>query len=142
MSPTASDSSSRHDLADEALGQYLLQSGKIPNLRLPITSTKIGYGQSNPTYFVDDKAGSRYILRKKPPGKIISPVAHQVDREYRVLQALGTVEGFPVPKAYLLCDDPSVIGTAFYVMEFVKGRIFTDNNLGELSPTDRRKAWF
>ncbi|VUC27369.1 unnamed protein product [Clonostachys rosea] len=141
MSPT-SDSSSRHDLDDEALGQYLLQSGKIPNLRLPIISTKIGYGQSNPTYFVDDKDGTRYILRKKPPGKIISPVAHQVDREYRVLQALGTVKDFPVPKAYLLCNDPSVIGTVFYVMEFVKGRIFTDNNLGELSPTDRRKAWF
>jgi hypothetical protein len=56
MSPTVSNSGSRHDLADEALGQYLLQSGKIPNLRLPIVSTKIGYGQSNPTYFVDDKA--------------------------------------------------------------------------------------
>ena len=69
-------------------------------------------------------------------------MAHQVDREYRVLAALGTVPGFPVPKVYLLCNDPSIIGTAFYVMEFVKGRIITDPELRELSPTDRRKAWF
>jgi aminoglycoside phosphotransferase (APT) family kinase protein len=60
-------------------------------------------------------SGTRYILRKKPAGTIISPVAHQVDREYRVLKALGTVEGFPVPKVYTLCMDPQVIGTAFYV---------------------------
>ncbi|KAK3076339.1 hypothetical protein LTS18_013285, partial [Coniosporium uncinatum] len=86
--------------------------------------------------------GQRFILRKKPSGTIISPVAHQVDREYRVLKALGSVKDFPVPKVYCLCMDSSVIGTAFYVMEFVKGRIITDPDLGELSPSDRRKAWF
>ncbi|KAH8681873.1 kinase-like domain-containing protein [Xylariales sp. PMI_506] len=137
-----SDNSSRHDLDDGALGQYLLQSGKIPNLRLPVVTTKIGYGQSNPTYFVDDAIGTRFILRKKPPGKAISPVAHQVDREFRVLQALGTVENFPVPKVFSLCMDSTIIGTPFYVMEFVKGRIITDTNLEELTPSDRRKAWF
>lgn len=105
--------SSRHDLNDAALGAYLVDH--IPNLKLPIVSTKIGYGQSNPTYFVDDADKTRYILRKKPSGTIISPVAHQVDREYRVLKALGTVEGFPVPKVYCLCMDEKVIGTAFYV---------------------------
>ncbi|KAF2750810.1 APH-domain-containing protein [Sporormia fimetaria CBS 119925] len=130
----------RHDLDDAALGKYLVDY--LPNLQLPIVSTKIGYGQSNPTYFVDDASKTRYILRKKPAGTIISPVAHQVDREYRVLKALGTVDGFPVPKVYCLCEDASIIGTAFYVMEFVKGRIITDPNLSTLAPTERRAAWF
>jgi aminoglycoside phosphotransferase (APT) family kinase protein len=79
----------RHELDDGALGQYL--QPYLPNLKLPIVSTKIGYGQSNPTYFIDDTNDVRYILRKKPSGTIISPVAHQVDREYKVLKALGTV---------------------------------------------------
>jgi hypothetical protein len=103
----------RHDLDDAKLGKYL--EPYLPNLKLPIVSTKIGYGQSNPTYFVDDANNTRYILRKKPSGTIISPVAHQVDREYKVLKALGSVEGFPVPKVYCLCMDTSIIGTAFYV---------------------------
>ena len=103
----------RHDLDDKSLGEYLAK--EIPGITLPVISTKIGYGQSNPTYFVDDAAGVRYILRKKPSGTIISPVAHQVDREYRVLKALGTVNDFPVPKVYCLCMDTNIIGTAFYV---------------------------
>lgn len=103
----------RHDLDDEKLGQYLQHH--ISGLKLPVISTKIGYGQSNPTYFVDDAGNTRYILRKKPSGTIISPVAHQVDREYKVLNALGTVDGFPVPKVYCLCLDTEIIGTAFYV---------------------------
>ncbi|KAF2855488.1 kinase-like protein [Plenodomus tracheiphilus IPT5] len=74
----------RHDLDDTALGQYLKE--QIPGLRLPIVSTKIGYGQSNPTYFIDDAEDTRYILRHKPSGTIISTVAHQVDREYKVIQ--------------------------------------------------------
>ena len=153
----------RHDLDDEKLGHYLKQ--EIPGLTLPVISTKIGYGQSNPTYFVDDAAKARYILRKKPSGTIISPVAHQVDREYKVLKALGTVDGFPVPKVYCLCVDADIIGTAFYVrpqsiftahshppttaanrpsskvMEFVRGRIITDPNLSTLPFQDRRLAW-
>jgi aminoglycoside phosphotransferase (APT) family kinase protein len=99
----------RHDLDDAKLGKYL--QDYLPNLKLPIVSTKIG----NPTYFVDDASKTRFILRKKPSGTIISPVAHQVDREYKVLKALGSVEGFPVPKVYCLCMDTSIIGTAFYV---------------------------
>ncbi|KIX99978.1 uncharacterized protein Z520_04616 [Fonsecaea multimorphosa CBS 102226] len=140
--PAAGGVASRHDLDDVALGRYLQRTNSVPTLKLPVVSTKIGYGQSNPTYYVDDAAGTRLILRKKPAGQIISKVAHQVDREFRVLKALGTVKGFPVPKVYTLCMDDSVIGTAFYVMEFVKGRIFTDYSLPELSPSDRRKAWF
>lgn len=180
-SSPAGKASSRHDLNDEALGKWLVESNSIPGLKLPVVSTKIGYGQSNPTYFVDDAAyvstlhsvvwvwdsivhnltllsGTRFILRKKPSGTIISPVAHQVDREYRVIKCLGSVKGFPVPRVYALCMDPSVIGTAFYVsslrrctgiggidttcqiMEFVKGRIITDPALEGLDIQDRRKA--
>jgi aminoglycoside phosphotransferase (APT) family kinase protein len=108
-----------HDLDDAALGAYLQQqfseSSSLPRIQLPLKSTKIGYGQSNPTYFVDDANGFRMILRRKPSGHIISKVAHQVDREYRVLKALGTIKDFPVPKTYVLCMDDGVIGTAFYV---------------------------
>jgi aminoglycoside phosphotransferase (APT) family kinase protein len=111
--PEGTQQKTRHDLDDVKLGQYL--QGYMPDLKLPIASTKIGYGQSNPTYFIDDASNTRYILRKKPSGTIISPVAHQVDREYRVIKALGSVEGFPVPKVYCLCMDPSIIGTPFYV---------------------------
>ncbi|EGU73668.1 hypothetical protein FOXB_15837 [Fusarium oxysporum f. sp. conglutinans Fo5176] len=133
---------SRHDLDDEALGSHLLSSQEMPNLKLPVTTSKIGYGQSNPTYYLDDAAGVRYILRKKPVGKAISPVAHQVDREFRVLKALGSVEGFPVPRVFTLCNNSSIIGTPFYVMEFVKGRIITDTDMEELSPDEKRQAWF
>ncbi|KAK5082942.1 hypothetical protein LTR05_006824 [Lithohypha guttulata] len=164
--PQGLGSTSRHDLDNTALGKWLQQTKAIPDLKLPVISSKIGYGQSNPTYFVDDAAGQRFILRKKPPGTIISPVAHQVDREYRVLKALGSVEGFPVPKVYALCMENDVIGTPFYVsgkrldqfdyhencnanivhvqvMEFIKGRIVKDYiELSELSPEDRYKVWF
>lgn len=69
--------------------------------------------------------GKRYVLRKKPPGKLISQAAHKVEREYRIIQALGPTD-VPVPKAYCLCNDESVIGTPFYIMEFLDGRIFED----------------
>jgi aminoglycoside phosphotransferase (APT) family kinase protein len=113
MASSSSEPTSRHDLDDVSLAKYLVHH--LPNLKVPIKSTKIGYGQSNPTYFVDDAAGTRYILRKRPSGTIISPVAHQIDREYRVINALGKVDGFPIPKAYCFCSDATVIGTTFYV---------------------------
>src|SRR5690349_3881470 len=72
-------------------------------------------GQSNPTYRLTASDGKRYVLRRKPPGKLL-PSAHAVDREYRVIQALYA-KGFPVARPYLLCEDESVIGTAFYVMD-------------------------
>lgn len=139
---SSTDPNNRHDLDDKTLGQYMSSTGKMPGLRLPVITTKIGYGQSNPTYYLDDASGTRFILRKKPQGKAISPVAHRVDREFKVMEALGTVKGFPVPKVYDLCMDDSIIGSPFYVMEFVQGRIITDTNMKDLSPEDRRKAWF
>ncbi|KAF7834533.1 putative acyl-CoA dehydrogenase IBR3 [Senna tora] len=105
------------------------------------TVSQFGHGQSNPTYLLE--VGSvdsvkRFVLRKKPAGKLLAS-AHAVDREFQVLQALGTHTQVPVPKAFCLCNDPSVIGTAFYIMEYLEGRIFIDPGLPGLAP-ERRKA--
>jgi aminoglycoside phosphotransferase (APT) family kinase protein len=100
----------------------------------PLEVAQFKGGQSNPTYLLT--AGSqRYVLRRKPPGKLL-PSAHAVDREYRVIEALAGT-GVPVARAYALCEDESVIGTAFYVMEYVQGRVFWDPKLPEQSPAER-----
>jgi len=91
-------------------------------------------GQSNPTFLVQ-AANQRYVLRRKPPGKLL-PSAHAVDREYRVIAALANTQ-VPVAKAYALCEDPAVIGTAFYVMDYVEGRLFWDAALPELPRIER-----
>lgn len=91
-------------------------------------------GASNPTFLLTAKDGRRFVLRKKPPGQLLAS-AHQVDREYRVMKAL---EGLvPVPKMRALCEDASVIGTAFYVMDYLPGRIFRDATLPGLPPAER-----
>ena len=92
-------------------------------------------GQSNPTY----KINGRYVLRRKPPGKLL-PSAHAVEREYRVISALSKV-GFPVARPHVLCEDESVIGTAFYVMDFVDGRVLWDPALPGLTPAERAAVW-
>src|SRR2546421_5254679 len=76
-------------------------------------------GQSNPTYRITAGDGKRYALRRKPPGKLL-PSAHAVDREFKVISALHKV-GFPVARPHALCEDESVIGTMFYVMDYVEG---------------------
>jgi len=91
-------------------------------------------GQSNPTYYLT-AGGREYVLRRKPPGKLL-PSAHAVEREYRVITALGTT-GFPVPRTYALCEDASVIGTAFYIMDCVHGRVITDPAIPGLTPSAR-----
>jgi aminoglycoside phosphotransferase (APT) family kinase protein len=90
-------------------------------------------GASNPTFLLTS-AGHRYVLRKKPPGLLLSS-AHQVDREYRVMKALDGL--IPVPKMRALCEDPEVIGTSFYVMDYLQGRIFRDAMLPGLAPAER-----
>lgn len=77
-------------------------------------------------------------MRKKPPGKLLSKTAHQVEREYRIIHALENTD-VPVPKAYGLCEDPGVIGTPFYVMEFLDGRIFEDASIPDVEPEERRE---
>jgi len=107
----------------------------IGGFRGPLAAEEFAGGQSNPTYKLRSGAGT-YVLRRKPLGQLL-PSAHAVDREYRVIRALaGTA--VPVPKVYALCEDDSVIGSAFYVMEFLEGRIFWDPRLPGLSPADRR----
>jgi aminoglycoside phosphotransferase (APT) family kinase protein len=91
-------------------------------------------GQSNPTYRVN-AGNARYVLRRKPSGKLL-PSAHAVDREYRVITALRHSD-VPVPKTYCLCEDDSVIGTAFYVMEHVEGRVFWDPALPGMTKGER-----
>ncbi|MEO5971953.1 MAG: phosphotransferase family protein [Sphingomicrobium sp.] len=100
----------------------------------PLTVSQFKGGQSNPTYRLDTPAAS-YVVRRKPPGKIL-PGAHAVEREYRVLAALGS-KGFPVPRVHALCDDDSVIGTPFYVMDMVAGRIVWEAHFPGLSVADR-----
>jgi aminoglycoside phosphotransferase (APT) family kinase protein len=104
----------------------------------PIEVRQFAGGQSNPTYLVQS-AAHRYVLRRKPPGKLL-PSAHAVDREFRVIAALQNTE-VPVPKAHALCKDPAVIGTEFYVMDYVEGRLFWDAALPEVAAADRRAIY-
>ena len=97
-----------------------------------------GQGQSNPTYFVS--AGPhRLVLRKRPPG-LLQPSAHAVDREFRIMSALHG-KGLPVPRPVIYCGRSDVVGTDFYLMERVEGRIFTDPSLPGMAPAERRAIY-
>ena len=106
----------------------------VPGFRGPMQVSQFKGGQSNPTYRIDSPSGA-YVLRRKPPGKLL-PGAHAVDREYRVLAALGR-EGFAVPPVLALCEDESVIGTAFFIMAMVEGRIFWEAQLPGIGREER-----
>jgi aminoglycoside phosphotransferase (APT) family kinase protein len=106
--------------------------------RGPLKIERIAGGQSNPTYFID-KGPDRAVLRKKPEGDIL-PSAHAVDREFRILSALTTTD-VPTPKTIAFHADPVLLGTPFYLMERLEGRVFHDNALPGLSPDERRRAW-
>lgn len=115
-----------------AVEKYLL--AHLPDARGPFTARKFETGQSNPTFLLDSPGG-RYVLRRKPPGKLLKS-AHAVDREYRVMTALAGTD-VPVPKIYLLCEDEGVIGTAFFVMAWVDGRNFVDPAVPEVGNAER-----
>ena len=120
------------DLPAESLANYL--EANVAGFRGPLTATKFKGGQSNPTYRIDAASGT-CVLRRKPPGPLL-PSAHAVDREFRVLQALhGT--SVPVAQPLHLCRDESVIGSMFYLMTFVDGRIFWDPSLPDMDATAR-----
>jgi len=89
-------------------------------------------GQSNPTFYLRDDLHNEYVVRKKPPGKLLAS-AHQVDREYRIMTALAQSD-VPVPPTYCLCTDPAVIGTTFYVCKYLRGRVLQDVTLAEYPP--------
>ncbi|HEU0311167.1 MAG TPA: phosphotransferase family protein, partial [Sphingomicrobium sp.] len=101
----------RFDVA--ALEKWM--TGHVPGVAGPLTISQFKGGQSNPTYRIDTSSGRSFVLRRKPPGTLL-PGAHAVDREARVMTALGA-QGFPVPQVHGLCEDGNVIGTPFFVMD-------------------------
>ncbi|KAM7221614.1 Protein kinase-like domain containing protein [Rhypophila decipiens] len=115
-------------------------SKTVPEIEVPLDVKQFGFGQSNPTYQLTAADGRKYVLRKKPPGRLVSKTAHKVEREYRIISALAQTD-VPVPKAYCLCEDDSVIGTPFYIMEFLDGRIFEDPVIPNVLPDQRRAIW-
>ncbi|XP_045713416.1 acyl-CoA dehydrogenase family member 11 isoform X2 [Phyllostomus hastatus] len=114
------------------LNQHLPGFGAEPGTKLTVAQYRSG--KSNPTFYLQ-KGFQKYVLRKKPPGSLL-PKAHKIDREYKVQKALFAT-GFPVPKPLLYCSDTSVIGTEFYVMEHMQGRIFRDLTIPGVSPAER-----
>ncbi len=121
-----------HEFDEQKLCRYL--ESTLPGFRGPLRAEKFSGGQSNPTFLLST-AGGRYVLRRKPPGQLLKS-AHAVDREFRVISALQNSE-VPVPEAYHLCEDESVIGSMFYVMEFMDGRIFWNPALPDMTAGDR-----
>jgi aminoglycoside phosphotransferase (APT) family kinase protein len=122
---------------DEArLASYL--AAALPDCRMPLSVRQFRGGQSNPTYLLET-GSHRFVLRRKPPGKLL-PSAHAVDREFRVISALHG-QRFPVPEPILYCEDAEVIGTAFFVMSFVPGRIFWAPHLPGASPAERASVY-
>ena len=117
---------------EAALARWM--AAHVAGFQGPLTVSQFKGGQSNPTYRLDTPARS-YVLRRKPPGKLL-PGAHAVEREYRVMAALGDV-GFPVPRVHGLCEDEGLIGTPFFVMDLVEGRIVWEAHFPGLSREDR-----
>ena len=121
----------RHRIDERALEKHL-------GLRIARVEQFKG-GQSNPTYLLTADDGRRFVLRRKPPGKLL-PSAHAVDREYRVISALHAA-GFPVARPHALCEDDALIGTTFYVMDYVEGRVLWDQSLPGVTNAERRAIW-
>jgi aminoglycoside phosphotransferase (APT) family kinase protein len=121
-----------HELVAADLERHL--ADHLPGFRAPLQIRQFEGGQSNPTYFLHAASGD-YVLRKKPSGQLL-PSAHAVDREYRVMKALAGT-GVPVPPVLLLCEDASVIGTPFFIMGCVEGRVFRQPHLPGVAASDR-----
>ncbi|KAH7328842.1 acyl-CoA dehydrogenase family member 11 [Stachybotrys elegans] len=128
----------RQPIDEAAFEAYI--ANHVPAIKLPIGLKQFGFGQSNPTYQITDATGQRFVMRKKPPGKLISKTAHKVEREYRIMHALEHTD-VAVPRTYALCEDEGVVGTPFYIMEFVDGRIFEDFAMPGVSAADRAAMW-
>ncbi|MBF0276225.1 MAG: phosphotransferase family protein [SAR324 cluster bacterium] len=121
-----------HQFDESALEAYLHSQNKV--FYGPLQVRQFEGGQSNPTYRLSI-GGRKYVLRKKPPGKIL-PSAHQVHREFRVMKALSETNVL-VPEMILFCEDTSIIGTEFFLMEMVDGRVITDVTLPNLTAKER-----
>jgi aminoglycoside phosphotransferase (APT) family kinase protein len=121
---------------ESSLEKYLKRH--FPGFKGPISILQFEGGQSNPTFIIEDET-SRFVLRKKPPGQLLAS-AHQIEREYQIIKALHRT-GFPVPEVYLLCEDSDVIGTSFYLMSCIDGRVFRDPKLPGLTESERTKVY-
>eukprot|EP00930_Biecheleria_cincta_P040690 TRINITY_DN27872_c0_g1_i1.p1 TRINITY_DN27872_c0_g1~~TRINITY_DN27872_c0_g1_i1.p1 ORF type:complete len:398 (+),score=59.42 TRINITY_DN27872_c0_g1_i1:44-1195(+) len=132
----------RQPIDVEKAMSYLSNLG-IENFKAEgISVLQANNGMSNPTYLfhsTTDPEARRVILRKKPPGKLL-PGAHQIEREYRMMHALQSSR-VPVPRVYGLCEDESILGQAFYVMDFVEGMVLEDERMPDCSPEYRRQVW-
>ena len=117
---------------EDALAGYL--KTHLDGYAGPLTVSRFRGGQSNPTYRLDTP-GRSYVLRRKPPGKLLAS-AHAIDREFKVISALAPT-GFPVPQPFLLCMDETLIGTPFYVMEMVAGTVFWEPHIPAVTPSQR-----
>ena len=126
----------RHRVNEANLAKWM--SENVEGFAGPLTVLQFKGGQSNPTYRLNTPSRS-YVMRRRPFGKLL-PSAHAVDREFRVISALGK-QGFPVAKAYALCMDDAVIGSAFYIMSMEEGRVFWDPTLPSQPPEARRKIF-
>lgn len=127
---------SAHRFDEAALAVYM--QAHIEGFLGPLSVRQFEGGQSNPTFLLGSPSGS-YVLRKQPPGQLL-PSAHQVDREYRVMHGLGLVDA-PVPQMLSLCTDKEVIGTDFYLMTWVEGRVFSDPAMPGLEVSERREIY-
>ena len=125
-----------HDIDIDSLAGWLRPH--LPPHHGALAVERLAGGQSNPTYLV--RAGDRrYVLRRKPAGPLL-PSAHAIEREHRVMEALAD-SGVPVPRVHLLCEDTSVIGTTFFVMDFIEGRVFLDPSLPGMTPAARAAVY-
>jgi aminoglycoside phosphotransferase (APT) family kinase protein len=130
--PGTRPTTERHRFDEARLAAWLERN--LPGFAGPLAVRQFASGQSNPTFHLRSAAGE-LVLRKKPPGVLVES-AHAIDREYRVLSALASGD-VPVPRTRIYCDDAEVIGTPFYVMDYLPGRIFTDPLLPGMTPTER-----
>lgn len=127
----------QHRFDEAGLARYMRE--QIDDFTPPLQVEQIQGGMSNPTFVLTGGNDARYVLRKKPPG-ILLPSAHAVDREFRVQSALRET-GVPLAQMRVLCEDPAVIGTPFYIMDFVEGRVFRTYVLPGMEPAERRAIY-
>ena len=125
-----------HRFDERALEAWM--AANVEGFRGPLEVRQFKGGQSNPTYQIVTP-GQKYVMRRKPPGKLL-PSAHAVDREFKVISGLYPT-GFPVAKPFGLCTDESVVGTWFYIMDMVEGRIIWDGSMPDSNPDERGKVY-